>query len=211
MLRMPELPLRKQLKCYSPMSTWMASYDSICHVQRIAPQFLAFLKNSGIRKISGLTSMDPRQLQRIAATIRTIITINQPQQPQATQIQQRQLPGGRQQLQITSGRENAKTSPENYQNRSRTLAIIVIRTDRSTTTSGISSDRSFVFTSTLCRKIKKISFLIKLMSKPSTKLTKMPTIRIPTGQEINLNKSSILIGARIPRRALMIPLKAISS
>ena len=42
---------------------------------------------------------------------------NQPQQPQATQVQQRQLPGGRQQLQITSGRENANTSPGNYQNR----------------------------------------------------------------------------------------------
>ena len=33
----------------------------------------------------------------------------QQQQPQATQIQQRQFSGGRQQLQITSGRENANT------------------------------------------------------------------------------------------------------
>ncbi len=39
------------------------------------------------------------------------------QQPQATQVQQKQLPGGRQQLQITSGRENANTSAGNNQNR----------------------------------------------------------------------------------------------
>ena len=35
------------------------------------------------------------------------------QDKQATQVQQRQLPGGRQQLQITSGRENANTSTGN--------------------------------------------------------------------------------------------------
>ena len=42
---------------------------------------------------------------------------NNTQQSQATQIQQRQLSGGRQQLQITSGKENANTSAENSQNR----------------------------------------------------------------------------------------------
>ena len=59
-----------------------------------------------------------------------------------------------------------------------------------------SSGYSLVLTSTLLRKIKKISFRF-LISKLSTRLTKISIIRIPTGQKINLNKSSIIKRIRI--------------
>lgn len=62
---------------------------------------------------------NPNSYGNRPATYQNYNNTQQPQQqsPQATQVQQRQLPGGRQQLQITSGRENANTSAGNNPNR----------------------------------------------------------------------------------------------